>query len=258
MASAPGHEYDADLLNAAPSVDKRRIQEGYDADILNKPEPKKRSTGPDGSASPTHDLERGANHPARSQSSFGGATAGPAPHGRSSSSAYTPIPTAEKNPLKGAAAVPWYRTTKGLAIIGGVLIVVVVAAVVGGVVGSRKKNKGQDAGVPLPGSQTTVSTSTSIAATSTVGGPGGEQGAGTQTTAPAGTTAANPAGTSTAATGTPTQAGGPDGETQGAQGNNAEAAPGGGLGGLPDPNAGGRESGTGRRRFVRRRLELVD
>ncbi|KAF6745626.1 hypothetical protein DFP72DRAFT_48378 [Ephemerocybe angulata] len=247
MASAPGHEYDADLLNAAPSVDKRRIQEGYDADILNKPEPKKRSTGPDGSASPTHDLERGANHPARSQSSFGGATAGPAPHGRSSSSAYTPVPTAEKTPPKGAAAVPWYRTTKGLAIIGGVLIVVIVAAVVGGVVGSRKKNKGQDAGVPLPGSQTTVSTSTSVAATSTVGGPGGEQGAGT--------TAANPAGTSTAATGTPTQAGGPDGETQGAQGNNVEVGQG-GLGGLPDPNAGG---GTGRRRrLVRRRLEWVD
>ncbi|TFK26947.1 hypothetical protein FA15DRAFT_666898 [Coprinopsis marcescibilis] len=128
----PSGDYDAALLQAAPSVDKRAIQEGYSADLLNEAEKPLIAPKPP-KPPPQH----------------------PGPREPSIVEAQTPPPKPK----------PFYKTTKGLIIIGVVFIVVIVAAVVGGVVGSRSATPKAPPGQTVGDGQT-------------VGGPTeGEQGA---------------------------------------------------------------------------------
>lgn len=135
--STGAHEYDEALLKAAPEIDKKQRQEGYSTDLLQNAKPSTpgpRATSPSTS---NRDLERGV--PARS--------------GTGSSAPHTPGPPAAPTYLKPTKSQPFYKTKKGLIIIGAVLIAVIIAAVVGGVVGSKKKNDPQnpvDQGLATP------------------------------------------------------------------------------------------------------------
>ncbi|KAH6881017.1 hypothetical protein BKA70DRAFT_1342276 [Coprinopsis sp. MPI-PUGE-AT-0042] len=136
MSSPPANGYDADLLNSV-KVDKRAIQEGYSTDLLNdkpvRPSP-----------APTPPPQRvGTTDSLRSRE---------------------PSVLEAQAPLKPRKA-PFYRTKKGLIIIGAVLVAIIVAAVVGGVVGSRN-SKGTLTPVQSDGGQDSGQSST----------PGGQQG----------------------------------------------------------------------------------
>ncbi|TEB23090.1 hypothetical protein FA13DRAFT_1740400 [Coprinellus micaceus] len=168
--SSAAHEYDEALLKAAPEIDKKQRQEGYSTDLLQDPKPEKHRSstpGPPRATSPStsnRDLERGA--PARSGTGSSAAHT-PAPNGAAATAVNSP------SPLKPVKSRPFYKTRKGLILIGAVLIAIIIAAVVGGVVGSRKKNDNNSE--PAAPAATTTQASGDD---NQQGGVGGEQGAG--------------------------------------------------------------------------------
>ncbi|KAK1219263.1 hypothetical protein PQX77_018029 [Marasmius sp. AFHP31] len=129
MSSNHGHgAYDQSLLAAAPETTKQMRQEGYNPDILSAPKTSNASN-----TNLNRDLESGIT---ASKEHLGPTSA-------------TPIPPRR---------VPFYRTTKGMVIIG-VAALVVIGAVVGGAVGGTRKKKKNEDGDPnsAPGGQQTGS-----------------------------------------------------------------------------------------------------
>lgn len=188
-AGGHGQGYDAALLSEAPQVDKKQVQEGYNADILSspKPEPLKRTTDPSNT-----------DH---------------SPAGRSNTSLIPPAPQPEpirvtengshiKHPTRAPGApaapakstkTPFLKTKKGLIILGAVLVAIIIAAVVGGVVGSRK-SKSDDSQTASNASNNGGSNTEASAPGQGVGVPNGQD-TGQQATGTQGVGAGEPAAT---------------------------------------------------------------
>ncbi|KAJ8075784.1 hypothetical protein AAF712_004658 [Marasmius tenuissimus] len=114
MSSNHGHgAYDQSLLAAAPETTKQMRQEGYNPDILSAPKTSNASN-----TNLNRDLESGIT----------------ASKERLGPNSATPIPPRR---------VPFYRTTKGMVIIG-IAALVVIGAIVGGAVGGTRKKKNED------------------------------------------------------------------------------------------------------------------
>jgi hypothetical protein len=122
-SSGHGHPtYDENLLAAAPAATKQQLQSGYTTDLLNEKA---------GQVPPrkVEDVEAGRVQPDKAAKYTSNGTT-------------TPLPTYVAPP-----AVPFYRTKKGIIIIG-VAVVVILAAIIGGAVGGSKKGKKSPASLP--------------------------------------------------------------------------------------------------------------
>ncbi|KAF8630089.1 hypothetical protein AX17_005487 [Amanita inopinata Kibby_2008] len=148
MPSNHGHSYDESLLKAVPVATKEQLQEGYNPDILVAP-------------SSSSARQKSVHHPQSStpqpQQTSPVSIPPPPPLVHTStdpeqgnviptngSHSYSPL-TEKPFGVQGGRQQPFWRTRKGLIIIGAVVgALIIIAVVIGGAVGGTRHNKGQN------------------------------------------------------------------------------------------------------------------
>jgi len=123
--------YDEKLLADAPEVTKADLQDGYNPDLLREPTVKRTTSARVAPIPPRSNSEPHHHHPLDDLESSA-----------------TPLQPKEApyDTGLGRKKQPFWRTTKGIVIMGLVFLAIILAAVLGGVLGSKKKGNNVNVG----------------------------------------------------------------------------------------------------------------